>query len=122
RASMAVSVEARAPILDHRVAEFSWRLPDDMKLRGSQTKWILRQLLYRRVPRSLVDRPKMGFSVPIAGWLRGPLRSWGDDLLSSSRLGSVGIVAPAPCRAAWDALQAGEEHRSLALWALLVFL
>lgn len=122
RASMAVSLEARAPILDHRVVEFSWRLPDEAKLRGAETKWVLRQVLYRRVPRALVDRPKMGFSVPISAWLRGPLRSWGDDLLADRALDSEGLLDPGRCRRAWSALQSGEEHRSLALWALLVFL
>lgn len=122
RASMAVSLEARAPLLDHRVAEFSWRLPDDLKIRQGETKWLLRQVLYRRVPQALVDRPKMGFSVPISAWLRGPLRTWGDDNLSAARLDEVGIFDAGTCRKAWAALQAGEEHRSPALWALLVFL
>lgn len=122
RASMAVSLEARAPLLDHRVAEFSWRLPDSMKIRGAQTKWILRQVLYRLVPQPLVERPKMGFSVPLSAWLRGPLRGWGDDNLAAARLEEVGLFDVDRCRAAWAALQAGEEHRSPALWALLVFL
>jgi len=122
RVSMAVSLEARAPILDHRVAEFAWTLPDSLRIRGDQTKWILRQVLYRKVPQALVDRPKMGFSVPISAWLRGPLRSWGDDLLASERLGAVELLDAGRCREAWNRLQAGEEHRSLALWSLLVFL
>ena len=122
RASMAVSLEARAPILDHRVAEFAWTLPDHLRLRGNQTKWVLRQVLYRKVPRALVDRPKMGFSVPISAWLRGPLRGWGDDLLAASRLDAVGVLDADKCRQAWDRLQAGEEHRSPAVWGMLVFL
>lgn len=122
RVSMAVSLEARAPILDHRVAEFAWTLPDSMRIRGDQTKWILRQVLYRKVPQALVDRPKMGFSVPISAWLRGPLRSWGNDLLGSAGLGAVDLLDAGRCREAWSRLQAGEEHRSLALWSLLVFL
>ena len=122
RASMAVSLEARAPILDHRVAEFAWTLPDRLRLRGNQTKWVLRQVLYRKVPRALVDRPKMGFSVPISAWLRGPLRGWGEDLLAPARLEADGLLDPARCRQAWSLLQAGEEHRSQAVWAMLVFL
>jgi asparagine synthase (glutamine-hydrolysing) len=122
RASMAVSLEARAPILDHRVIEFSWRLPDDLKMHGNETKWILRQVLHRRVPQALVDRPKMGFSVPISAWLRGPLRSWGDDLLADPTLAADGLLDPRRCARAWSALQGGQEHRSLSLWALLVFL
>ena len=122
RASMAVSLESRAPILDHRVAELCWRMPDRFKIRDGQTKWLLRQVLHRRVPRSLVDRPKMGFSVPISAWLRGPLKGWGDDLLSPASLGRLGFLDAPACRAAWDGLQAGQEYRAPALWALLVFL
>ena len=76
RASMAVSLETRAPMLDHRVAELAWRLPFDAKVRGSVTKWVLREIVYRHVPRELVDRPKSGFAVPLADWIRGPLREW----------------------------------------------
>ncbi len=122
RASMAVSLESRAPLLDHRLAELSWTLPDRFKIRDRQTKWLLRQVLYRRVPQALVDRPKMGFSVPISAWLRGPLKSWGDDLLSPNRLAALDFLDQEACRGAWRALQEGQEHRSPALWALLVFL
>lgn len=122
RASMAVSLEARCPILDHRVVEFAWSLPDRFKIRGGVTKWVLREVLYRHVPRDLVDRPKMGFSVPVSGWLTGPLKGWGDELLAEGSLRQVEGLDPTACRAAWRELQGGQAHRGLSLWGLLVFL
>jgi asparagine synthase (glutamine-hydrolysing) len=121
RASMAVSLEVRAPLLDQRVVEFSWRLPRALKLRGGVGKWILRQVLYRRVPREVVERPKMGFSVPIDEWLRGPLRSWGEDVLSPDGLRRHGLLDPAPVARAWGALQEGQEAAGPALWAVIMF-
>ena len=118
RTSMAVSLEVRAPLLDHRVAEFSWRLPLSLKLRGTVGKWALRQLLYRRVPREMVDRPKMGFSVPIDRWLRGPLRSWAEDLLPSA---ADDLLDGAAIRRAWDDLQAGRRHAGECVWAVVMF-
>jgi asparagine synthase (glutamine-hydrolysing) len=121
RASMAVSLEVRAPLLDHRLVEFSWRLPHRFKLRDGVGKWILRQVLYRRVPQALVERPKMGFSIPIDRWLRGPLRKWADDLLSSEELERGGLLAAAPILRAWRDLQAGRRHAGAALWAVIMF-
>jgi asparagine synthase (glutamine-hydrolysing) len=121
RASMAVSLEVRAPLLDHRVVEFSWRLPRSLKLRAEQGKWILRQVLYRRVPRGIIERPKMGFSVPIGRWLRGPLRKWADGLLSRDELGRSGLLDPAPVARAWRDLQEGRSPAGPALWAVIMF-
>ena len=119
RASMAVSLEVRVPILDHRVVEFSWRLPDAMKVRGRVGKWILRQVLYRHVPRTLMDRPKMGFSVPLGPWLRGDLRAWAETLLTTQALESGGLLAPEPIQRAWRSLLSGSDENVLGLWAVL---
>jgi asparagine synthase (glutamine-hydrolysing) len=121
RASMAVSLEVRAPLLDHRIVEFSWRLPQSLKLRGTTGKWILRQVLYRRVPKSIVDRPKKGFSVPIDRWLRGPLREWAADLLSADDLRRGGLLDPAPIARAWRDLLDGRRQTGVALWAVVMF-
>jgi asparagine synthase (glutamine-hydrolysing) len=121
RASMSVSLEVRAPLLDHRVVELSWRLPPALKLRGRVGKWALRQILYRRVPRHLVDRPKMGFSVPIDAWLRGPLRQWAGELLSPERLADGNLLDPAPITRAWEDLQTGRRRTGAALWAVAMF-
>jgi asparagine synthase (glutamine-hydrolysing) len=118
---MAVSLEVRAPLLDHRVVEFSWRLPRALKLRGSLGKWILRQVLYRRVPREIVERPKMGFSVPIDRWLRGPLRKWADGLLSSEDLRRGGLLEPGTILQTWRDLQAGRRPAGAGLWAVIMF-
>jgi asparagine synthase (glutamine-hydrolysing) len=121
RAAMSVSLETRVPLLDHRVAEFAWRLPMDLKLRGGESKWVLRQLLYRHVPRALIERPKMGFGIPIGAWLRGPLKDWAEELLSERRLTGEGYFRPGPIRAAWDAHQSGRANMQYQLWAILMF-
>lgn len=117
RASMAVSLEVRNPLLDHRVVEFALRLPLRMKWRGGVSKWLLRQLLSRRVPRHLIERPKMGFGVPLADWFRGPLRERMEAALSGDRLEGLGLD-PAPARAVWSDFLSGRTHRTDRLWSL----
>ncbi|MDP2006322.1 MAG: asparagine synthase (glutamine-hydrolyzing) [Rubrivivax sp.] len=121
RAAMAHSLETRAPFLDHRLVEFSWGLPLHQKIRHGQTKWLLRQVLYRHVPRALIERPKQGFAVPLDAWLRGPLRDWAEALLAPERLQREGYVAIAPVRQAWAEHQSGRRNRAPELWDVLMF-
>jgi asparagine synthase (glutamine-hydrolysing) len=121
RAAMSISLETRAPFLDHRLAEFAWSLPIQLKIRNGQSKWILRQILYRYVPKSLIERPKVGFSIPLAAWLRGPLRDWAEDLLNEDRLQLEGYFHPQPIRRAWREHLSGKRNWANRLWCILMF-
>lgn len=121
RASMANSLESRCPILDHRVVEFSWRLPTNAKVRNGRGKWILRQLLGRYVPRRLTDRPKQGFDVPTGAWLKGPLRAWASDLIAGVRRSGDGILDSARIDACWRNHIDGRQDRARDLWPVLMF-
>jgi asparagine synthase (glutamine-hydrolysing) len=121
RASMAVGLEARVPILDHRVVEFAWRLPLRFKIRNGVSKWILREVLNKYVPAVLVERPKMGFAVPIDSWLRGPLKEWAEDLLSTDALKRQGIFRAEPIRRRWEEHISGARNWQYLIWDVLVF-
>lgn len=121
RAAMGVSLESRLPFLNHRVVEFAWSLPFSYKLRDGQTKWPLRQVLYRHVPRELIDRPKMGFAIPLHDWLRGPLHDWAEELLDESRLHQEGYFHPAPIWKIWAEHLSCKRNWAAQLWGVLMF-
>lgn len=121
RAAMAVGLETRAPFLDHRLAQVAWRLPMAMKIRGSTTKWALRQILYQYVPPELIERPKAGFAVPIGQWLRGPLRAWANDLLHPDRLAREGYLRPEPITRIWRQHLSGRYDHTTKLWSVLMW-
>ncbi|MGY8706682.1 asparagine synthase (glutamine-hydrolyzing) [Bradyrhizobium sp. 18BD] len=120
RASMATSLEARCPILDHRVVEFSWTLPNSAKVRHGQGKWLLRQVLGRYLPPHLFERPKQGFDVPVGAWLKGPLRSWASDLISESRLRNQQLLDTTLVQDCWRQHLSGRRDFSRPLWAILM--
>jgi len=121
RAAMGVSLETRVPFLDHNVFEFAWKLPLSLKIRGGQGKWILKQVLYKYVPKELIERPKMGFGVPIDCWLRGPLRSWSESLLDESRLRREGFFNPEPIRKKWAEHLSCQRNWQNHIWNVLMF-
>jgi asparagine synthase (glutamine-hydrolysing) len=118
---MAVGLETRIPLLDHHIMEFAWSLPASFKQRRSQGKWLLRRLLFRHVPRRLVDRPKKGFAAPVGQWLRGPLRDWGEAQLSADRLREEGFFEPRHVRQKWHEHLSQRRDWSAGLWHVLMF-
>jgi asparagine synthase (glutamine-hydrolysing) len=121
RAAMAVSLETRAPFLDHRVIDLACQFPLAMKIRNGTNKWCLRQLLYKRVPKHLIERPKMGFGVPIGDWLRGPLRDWAEHLLAEKRIAHSGYFQNSEIQKKWQEHLSGERNWHYYLWDILMF-
>lgn len=121
RASMGVSLETRAPFLDHRLTELAWRVPQSLKVRESEGKWLLRQILHRYVPRALVERPKMGFGVPIDHWLRGPLKEWALELIEPARVRREGFLVVDAVQEKWNEHQSGQRNWQHLLWGILMF-
>ena len=120
RAAMAVSLETRIPMLDHRIVEFAWRLPLHLKVRNGDSKWILKQVLYKHVPAALMQRRKSGFGIPVGEWVRGPLREWAEDLFAESRLRRDGILHAAPVRERWSRHLARLSSEDDFIWQLLM--
>ncbi len=116
-----MSLEARVPLLDHRVVEFAARVPSSMKVRDGQGKWLLKQVLYRHVPRELVERPKMGFGVPIERWMRNELREWCEDLLNPGTIKRQGYLNPGMVERMWKEYLGGESNWNYYLWDVLMF-
>lgn len=121
RAAMANSLETRVPLLDHRVVELAWQLPLNMKIRAGVGKWILKEVLYRHVPREMIERPKKGFSVPLGQWLRGPLRDWAEALLNEQRLAQEGYFVPSAVQRVWSEHLQGKRNHARKLWSILMF-
>jgi asparagine synthase (glutamine-hydrolysing) len=118
---MGVSLETRVPMLDHRLLEYAWSLPNHLKARDGDPKWILKQVLYRHIPREMIERPKMGFGVPIGEWLRGPLKEWASSLLDSSRLKNEGYFHHKLIEKKWNNHASGKANWDYHLWDVLMF-
>ena len=121
RASMSASLESRAPLLDHNVVELAFALPQQMLVRNGVGKWVLRRVLDRYVPRHLVERPKAGFSVPLADWLRGPMRDWAESLINPARIDDEGLLDSRQVSSMWSQHVSGSYDRSTYLWNILMF-
>jgi asparagine synthase (glutamine-hydrolysing) len=121
RAAMATSLETRAPFLNHKLLEYAWQIPQPLKLKKTQSKWILRQILYKYIPKKLVERPKVGFGVPIDSWLRGPLKDWAQALLDKTKLKNQGFFNPDSISIKWTEHLSGKKNWQYEIWSILMF-
>ena len=121
RAAMGVSLETRVPFLDHKIVELAWRIPPEMKITGSTGKSILRNILYKHVPKNLIERPKAGFSIPLADWLKGPLQEWANELLQEERLEREGYLDAKYVCMLWKEHLEGSRDWTFRLWSILMF-
>jgi asparagine synthase (glutamine-hydrolysing) len=121
RAAMGTSLETRVPFLDHRVAEIAWQIPTNMKIKNGQGKWPLREILYKRVPQELIERPKAGFGIPLDDWLRGPMKTWAEKLIDIDRLSNEGFLNPEIVHEIWNQHIEGKRNWSFRLWSILMF-
>jgi len=121
RASMGASLEVRSPMLNHEIFEFAWSMPLNTKIRGGVGKWALKEVLYKYIPKNIVDRPKMGFGVPIDSWLRGPLVEWAEELLDENRLNREGYFVADQIRVKWEEHKSGKRNWQYQLWNILMF-
>lgn len=121
RASMGISLETRVPFLNHKIIEFAWKIPTSMKIRDGKGKWILRNVLYKYIPKELIERPKMGFGIPLGAWLRGPLKEWVDELLDEKRLKNDNFFNPSPILNKWKEHKEGKRNWQYHLWDIIMF-
>ena len=121
RAAMASSLETRAPFLDHRVVEFALGMPIELKIRNNKGKWALREILYKYVPKDMMERPKTGFSIPIGDWLRGPLKEWAEELLDNDKIKSQGYLKPEIVSSIWTLHKSGKYDYTSRIWSILMF-
>ena len=122
RAAMSVSLESRVPLLDHRLIEFAWNVPTNLKYKNGSTKWLLKEVLYDYVPKKMIDRPKMGFSIPMAEWLRGPLKDWAESLINEEKLKTQNFIDIEKIKLCWELFLKGDNRLQHPIWLVLMYI